>query len=99
MTSRLARLIVRRRVPIIGLWVLFGALALPRAMRVHEALRVEGQTLTPSESKAGRALIQEAFALPVTHFFVVTMHGPVPIDSLPYQAVLDSLVRSAAREP
>jgi RND superfamily putative drug exporter len=97
--SRLARLVVRRRVPIIGLWVLLSSLALPRALRVHEALRVEGQTLAPSESKAGRALIREAFTLPVTHFFVVTMHGPVPIDSLPYQAVLDSLVRSAAREP
>ncbi len=99
MSSAFARFIVRHRLPILILWIVLAALALPRAMSVHEVLRVEGQTHTASESKTGRELIREAFPLPVTHFFVVTMRGPLPIDSLSYGALLDSLTRVAANEP
>jgi RND superfamily putative drug exporter len=98
-SSTFARFIVRHRLPILAVWIVLAALALPRAMSVHEVLRVEGQTLSESESKTGRELIREAFPLPVTHFFVVTMRGPLPIDSLSYGALLDSLTRVAASEP
>jgi len=80
-------------------WIVVAALAFPKAARVDEVLRVEGQTLNVSESKTGTELIRESFPRPVTSFFVVTMHGPVPIDSLSYRAVLDSLTRAAALEP
>ncbi|MBE0592824.1 MAG: MMPL family transporter [Gemmatimonadales bacterium] len=80
-------------------WLLLAAVAFPKAAHVDEVLRVEGQTLNDAESKLGMELIGDAFPLPITHFFVVTMHGPVPIDSLSYRAVLDSLTRTAALEP
>jgi RND superfamily putative drug exporter len=97
--SSFARFVVRHRLPILAVWIVLTALALPRAMSVHEVLRVEGQTLTESESKHGTELIREEFPLPVTHYFVVTMRGPLPIDSLSYAALIDSLTRVAAAEP
>ena len=99
MSSRLSRTVIRYRVPIMVTWVLLAALAFPKAATVDQVLRVEGQTLNLSESKAGTELIREAFPRPITSFFVVTMRGPVPIDSLSYRAVLDSLTRAAALQP
>jgi RND superfamily putative drug exporter len=99
MNSTFARFIVRHRLPILTVWIVLTALALPRALSVHEVLRVEGQTLTESESKRGTELIRQAFPLPVTHYFVVTMSGRLPIDSLSYAALIDSLTRVAAAEP
>lgn len=99
MNSTFARFVVRNRLPIVGVWIVLTMLALPRAMSVHEVLRVEGQTLTASESKHGTELIRGEFPLPVTHYFVVTMSGPLPIDSLSYAALIDSLTRVASSEP
>jgi len=82
-----------------AVWALLAVLAFPRAAHVDQVLRVEGQTLNDAESKLGMELIRDAFPLPITHFFVVTLRGPVPIDSLSYSAVLDSLTRVAALEP
>jgi RND superfamily putative drug exporter len=97
--STLSRAVIRYRIPVIALWVVIAAFALPRASRVHEVLRVEGETLQPAESKQGDALIKQAFDVPVTSFFVVTITGPVPIDSLPYHALLDSLTLTASLKP
>jgi RND superfamily putative drug exporter len=98
-SSRLARFVIRYRLQVMAIWALLAVLAFPRAAHVDEVLRVEGQTLNDAESKLGMELIRNAFPLPITQFFVVTMRGPVPIDSLSYSAVLDSLTRVAALEP
>ena len=99
MTSRLSRAVVRHRFPVIAAWLVISALALPRALRVHEVLQVEGETHHDAESKRADQLIKGSFETPLTHFFVVTMTGPVPIDSLPYHALLDSLTLRASLEP
>lgn len=94
-----ARAIVRFRLLVIALWILAAALALPRAARVHESLRVDGQTLLASESRRATTLIREAFPAPVTDFFAVVLVGPIPIDSPPYHAFLDSLTLQARSAP
>jgi len=97
--TRLARAIVRYRYPVIAIWFILAALALPRAASVHEVLEVEGKTLRLTESKQAHEKILRAFEVPVEGFFVVTLEGPVPIDSLPYHALLDSLTHRAQLEP
>ncbi len=99
MIPRLCRAIVRFRLALIAVWLLLAALALPRALHVHDVLRVEGETLYETESKRATDLITGAFPSPVTDFFIVTMSGSVPIDSLPYRALLDSLTLQARLEP
>jgi len=91
--------IIHYRFPILAAWLLVAALALPRALRVHETLQVQGQTLLDTESKRGDDLIRTAFQQPVTDYFIVTLTGPVAIDSLRYRAILDSLTLSAALQP
>ena len=95
----LARAVIRYRLPVVLFWVAIAALALPRASRVHEVLRVEGESLHASESRQAQDIIRTSFESPVTKYFVVTMTGPVPIDSLPYHALLDSLTLRASLEP
>ncbi len=99
MDTRLSRAIIRYRYPVIAFWLLVAALSLPRAASVHETLQVEGETLRPTESKQAREKILRAFEVPVEGFFVVTLEGPVPIDSLPFHALLDSLTHRARLEP
>ena len=52
-----------------------------------------------SDSERADSLIREAFPLPVVDFFAVTITGPLPVDSAPYRAVLDSLTQRASQEP
>ncbi|KPJ93563.1 MAG: hypothetical protein AMS18_05500, partial [Gemmatimonas sp. SG8_17] len=78
-----SRSIIRFRAAILVFWSVAVALAWPRASRVDEALQVEGEQLTESETSRSRARILEAFPQPILHFFVVTVEGPSPIDSTP----------------
>jgi len=68
-------------------------------MHVHESLRVEGQTLLESESKHAEEMIRGEFPKPVSEFFVVALAGPIPLDSPPYHAFLDSITLQARSEP
>jgi len=97
----LARAVIRYRLPVVLFWVAIAALALPRASRVHDVLRVEGESLHASESKQAQDIIRTSFESPVTKYFVVTMTGPdlTTIDSLPFHALLDSLTLRASLEP
>lgn len=99
MTRTLPGTIVHYRIPILAVWLLLAVLALPRALRVHEKLQVQGQTLLDTESKRGGDLIRTAFPQPVTDYFLVTLSGPIAIDSLRYRAILDSLTLNATLEP
>ncbi|MFQ6044801.1 MAG: MMPL family transporter [Gemmatimonadales bacterium] len=94
-----ARAIIRYRVPLIALWLIAGALAIPRAARVHQVLRVEGTALEGSDSKRALELIRASFARPTSEFYVVTLTGQLPIDSASHRALLDSLTRVAAGAP
>jgi RND superfamily putative drug exporter len=97
--TQLARAIVRHRYPVVMVWLILAMLALPGAVSVHEVLEVEGETLRQTESKLARETILGAFEVPVEGFFVVTLEGPVTIDSLSYHALLDSLTHRAQQEP
>jgi len=86
-----SRSIIRFRAAILVFWSVAVALAWPRASRVDEALQVEGEQLTESETSRSRARILEAFPQPILHFFVVTVEGPSPIDSTPTRTLLETL--------
>jgi RND superfamily putative drug exporter len=94
-----ARTIVRFRFPIIAAWVVAGILAVPRASGVHNVLSVEGRAVDASDSEHAGALIRSAFPQPIADFYVVTLEGPVPIDSAAHRALLDSLVQVTERQP
>lgn len=99
MIPRLSQGIVRFRWLIIAFWCMAALIAVPRAMRVHESLRVEGETLLESESKRATELIRTEFPAPVSDYFVVALRGPIPLDSPPYHAFLDSMALQARSEP
>src|SRR5262245_62087076 len=84
---------------VITVWVILTAFALPRALRVSDVLRVEGHTLTRTESARANDLIRTAFPQPVAEYFAVAVAGNMPVDSAPYRTFLDSLSARAAREP
>jgi RND superfamily putative drug exporter len=94
-----ARAIIRFRFLVILFWIVVAILALPRAAAVHDVLKVEGETLQGSDSRVAADIIREAFPRPIGEYFAVTLTGPVPIDSAPYTALLDSLTRTAGAEP
>jgi RND superfamily putative drug exporter len=80
---------------VIALWAVIIGFAIPRAAIVHEGLQVEGGTVEGSDAALANERIRESFPLPVADFFAVALTGPVPIDSAPYHAILDSLTRVA----
>jgi len=94
-----AQSIVRYRIPLLLFWIVALVLAMPKASRVHERLQVEGEPMLNSESEAAGRLIRDVFPEPIAHFFVVTLRGPVPIDSARPRAVLTSLTEAAEAEP
>ena len=98
MSVPFARAVIRLRLLIIVFWVVVAGVAIPRASRVNDVLRVEGQTLVDTESGQATRLIREDFKQPVAHFFAVAIAGPVPVDSLIYQVLLDTLGARALGE-
>ena len=94
-----ARTIIRFRFPIIAAWIVAGLFAVPRASTVHNVLSVEGRAVERSDSERAGTLIRTAFPDPISDFFVVTVHGPVPIDSAAHRALLDSLLQAVHGQP
>ena len=93
-----ARAIVRFRHLIIAFWIVVAAFAVPRASHVHDVLNVEGQTTFPTESRAASAYLREEFPQPFTHFFAITVEGPVPVDSPSFRHALETLTAAARAE-
>jgi RND superfamily putative drug exporter len=94
-----ARAIVRFRYLTVAFWVVVAAFAIPRARRVHDVLEVEGKPLFASESKDATALTRREFSQPFLQFFAITIDGPMPVDSAPYQQVLSTLAAAALAQP
>ena len=94
-----ARAIVRFRYLIIAFWIAVAAFASPRASRVHDVLDVEGRSVLETESRRASEWLRQEFPQPFTHFFAVTVEGPIPIDSAPYRAAINALAAAAAAEP
>ncbi len=94
-----ARAIIRFRVLIIVFWLAVAAFAIPRASRVHEVLNVEGRSVENTESDLASDIIRRTFRQPFTHFFAVTIQGPVPLEDPAFQNVLRVLTGAAEREP
>ncbi len=67
-------------------------------MGVDEVLAVEGGVLSHSEAQRATRLIQEAFPQPISHFFVITVEAPVPIDSPRTRALIESIADAAEAE-
>ena len=93
-----ARSIIRFRLSVLVFWVVVGVFALPRALGVNEVVQVAGGVLSQSESERATRLIQEAFQQPVSHFFVITVSAPEPIDSPRTRSFLESISTAASSE-
>jgi RND superfamily putative drug exporter len=91
-------LVIRFRYWIIAVWTTIAALSLPRAWRVGDVLRVEGQAIE-TESEEVYHLVREAFERPIDQFFAVTIRGAAPVDAPEYQALIDSLSALLAAKP
>ena len=96
--TALARAVVRYRFLVMAFWLIVAVLAIPRAGRVTDVLQTQGQTLRATEARRVRDIILENFQRPNVSFLAVAVVGPIEIDSLPYQNVLESLSRAAKRE-
>lgn len=94
-----ARAIIRFRFFVLTFWIVVAVFALPRAAIVDQVVKVEGGVLSNSESDRATRMIQQAFPQPVSHFFVVTVEAPVPIDSPRTRAMVDRVSTAAAAEP
>lgn len=94
-----ARAIVRFRLLVIAFWIAVAVFAIPRASRVHTVLDVEGRPLFHTESREAAEITRREFPQPFTHFFAVTIDGPMPIDSPPYQQVLSTLSAAVRAQP
>lgn len=99
MRALLARAVVRYRLAVILFWVIVAAVAVPRAARVSEVLRVEGESVNVTEAKEAENVTLRAFSQPFARFFAVTISGPMPVDSAPYHALIDSLAAVSAQQP
>lgn len=93
-----ARSIIRFRSFVLLFWVVVAAFALPRAANVDDVVQVEGGVLSHSEAQRATRLIQEAFPQPVSHFFVITVRAPVPIDSPRTRDLLEAISTVAEAE-
>jgi RND superfamily putative drug exporter len=95
----LARVLVRRRWWVLGLWVGLGALAATRAAGVGERLDARGGSLEVTEASRVDALLATRFRQDVGETFVVIVSGPAPFDAgRPYE-VLARLAAVLGREP
>ena len=92
------RAVVRFRFLVIAVWIGVAVFAIPRASRVHDVLEVEGRSIAPTEARHAQRIIRDQFPQPFTHFFAVTIVGPVAVDSAPYQHVLRTLTEAARRQ-
>jgi RND superfamily putative drug exporter len=87
------------RALILFAWAVAAVIAWPRAARVQDDLRVEGQRIRSSESHLATNLIREAFQQPVADFFAITVSGPLPIDSAPTRRVIETISEAASQLP
>lgn len=92
------RLVVGSRYFVLLAWTAMAALALPRAWRVGDVLRVEGQAIE-TESEKVYHLVREAFARPIDQFYAITIRGEATVDDLEYRALIDSLGAALAAKP
>src|SRR5882724_4209368 len=99
MRAFLARAVVRYRLAVILFWVVVAAFAVPRASKVSEVLRVEGESVNLTEARRTELVTLESFSQPFARFFAVTVSSNVPVESPSYRALVDSLAAKAGREP
>ena len=99
MIGAAARAIVRFRLLVIAFWVGVAVFAIPRASHVHGVLDVEGRPLFHTESREAAEIVRGEFPQPFTHFFAVTIDGPMPVDSPPYQQLLSALSAVVRAQP
>lgn len=99
----LARMLVRRRWWVLGLWLALGALAVPQAARAPDRLDVRGGSLHPNEASRVDAVLATRFRQDVGETFVVIVSGPARFDRPRSpggpRELLDSLRAAFAREP
>jgi len=93
-----SRALIRWRWVIIACWAVVGYLAANKAPEVAQVLNVRGGTREPTEAGEAEQILRERFASPLNDFFAVTLQAPIPVDSAPASALLDSLIAKLGRQ-
>ncbi|NOT07615.1 MAG: MMPL family transporter [Gemmatimonadales bacterium] len=99
MPERVANLLVRLRWVIVLLWGVVGAVALVRAPRTPELLKVRGGADRETEASRADSLLRSEFATPFSEFFAVVLESPAPFTEGAPAAALDSIASELGREP
>jgi RND superfamily putative drug exporter len=97
--ERFARVLVRWRWVVLGVWVAIGAVAAKRAPDTPGLLNIRGGSERETEASRAEKLLSTRFSRPIGEFFAVTLEAPVPVDEGPGRVVLDSLLAALGREP
>lgn len=92
-------IVVRLRYPLMALWAVLAALAIPAAARVGEVIELDLPAATPTESARARALLSDAFGTPGDRDLAVAISGPVAADGGSHETLLDSLAALAGAQP
>ena len=97
--ERFAAFLVRSRWVVAALWVVIGAIAVVRAPRTPELLRVRGGSDRETEAARADRLLTSRFERPFSEFFAVALEAPAPFtDGAPREA-LQSITEELRREP
>ncbi|MEZ4585861.1 MAG: hypothetical protein R2909_05620 [Gemmatimonadales bacterium] len=99
MLAAFAHALVRWRLVVIAIWLVIGVISFTQAPKTPELLALRGGSETESEARRADRLLTERFGRPFGEFFAVILEGPTSFRAGPARAVLDSLTRTAARQP
>ena len=97
--TALATVVVRLRYPLMLLWAVLTALAIPAAARVGDVIKLDLPAPTPTESARARGALREAFGTPGDRTLAVAISGPAQADGALPQVLLDTLMALAKRQP
>lgn len=99
----LARLIVRWRWAVLGIWCIVGVVGGIRAPGTVELLDTSGGAKQPTEATRAEMLLSTSFPAPISEYLAVSLSAPAPFDTVGAPGaptmVLDSLAAVLARAP
>jgi putative drug exporter of the RND superfamily len=94
-----AKALIRWRGWVIAAWVALALLFAPRAAHVQRVLDVRGSSSQPTEAVRSSDLLLQAFPRPFAEYVAIVVHGPVPVTSPRFAALLDSLRAATVGRP
>ncbi len=97
--STFARVLVRWRWPVIGVWLVIAVVALVRAPGTVEHLDLRGGSNRPTEARIADAILHDEFPRAFGEYLAVLVHGPSSFTTGRPREALDSLLATAENLP